>query len=257
MGQPYGQPAAPVVPGTGGKSKTGLIIGIIIGVLVLVGGIVALVLVLNNQKSDEKTADNNQSSQTENKETPKQETPKSIKIDYDGKSFSISKNYGDTMKSVAAAGFDLYNIDDDFKQAKVTDLDNFLETNRETTTTTSVNLYIFDADGEDDIITFSAIVPYEKSGELVPYKDFELYNVNIDAPYEETITFSINGAEFTTDSTTKDDLVKLYGESKDITTLTKGEALGYAIAGFEVTFFMKEDESSVLKLNFVTLDPKF
>ena len=123
------------------KSKTGLIIGIIIAILIIIA-IVALIIILNNKpKTDEQTKTDVPSANVEPTK-PEESDEDAIKlttkdgemtIDIDGETVTIKKNFKDAAESFLDAGYVIKYQDEDSSEETIIAKDNFDKFFKQTT----------------------------------------------------------------------------------------------------------------------------
>ncbi len=203
MGQPYGQPAVPPK-----KSKTGLIIGIVVALIVIIAVVVVLIVVLG-KKDDKPSTDTNTSNDTSqqdkgNSKSNEQNAKSSYEISYDGKTFTYTTGYADTVKSMFNAGLVLHYKDSAYKEYTITDVDSYLAT--PLTKDGFAVVYVNDDRG----IKIIDLQGYDAHAEN-PKTYADLKDNTLSFSLSATGQTTIDGKAVTIGTTTHDEVVQLFG----------------------------------------------
>ena len=235
------QPIQPAAPSTS-KSKTGLIIGIVVGIAVLIGIIVGVILVFNNKpenKSDDQPTDNAATSNTPDE--PDENKIGTLSVGYKDKNFIVSSSFSDTVRS-ANSSFEIHCRCNSFEYEKITDLDTYLDLESDDRLDQRAHAYILDknADYENRVIDIQGGLSPKKQGKITPFKDFDLLHVDLESTIG-SVTYSIDGYQFTTKVTTKSEIFAHFGDptfddERSYFELTTFERNGFTIIfEFDIT----------------------
>ncbi|MBR5419399.1 hypothetical protein IK110_04100 [Candidatus Saccharibacteria bacterium] len=277
-------PATPIMPAAK-KSHTGLIVGIIIAAVALIAATVILVIVLvnNNPNSDQKTDDTSKNvkqplkkkdvedepkntdekpedvdddkdededegegeDKNEDEEKPADDNQSGFTLSIQDKSFKFSKNYVETIKSALNAGYTMEYSDTAYKSHDLTKdtLNDYLAIE---TKYGSTDAAIVDANG-DDVLQIYGSKDYslkgaDASNKVSAAKFEKIY-------YHSTLPLTLPGGhKVSCYNTTKQDVVKIYGEAKE----SSAGIVHYHKDGLDLAFHF--DSQNTVSAIFIRID---
>ena len=229
-------------PNTPQKSKTGLIIGVIVAAVLIAAIAIAMIFMLGGKKDDGNSNQQNQQSQHHMKEVVNGK----VSIEYNGKAIEITKSYATTLKNFINNGFIVTANDekDDYADLVLTstNLNDYLARTLNQDSTTSVDV----SESEDQaVVNMTAHIAFSNKATEVKYSELEVMEV-----YLEPLTYTINGTEFKAADASYNEIKAVFGETKEYDEVN--EVYIYEnIGDFEYDFFMKDK-----KVDFIVIQPK-
>ena len=239
---PYLNDEAGATPNTPQKSKTGLIIGIIVAVVLIAAIAIAMIFILGGKKDDGNNNQQSQRSPHHMKEVKNGE----VSIKYNEKEIKITKSYANTLKSFIDSELVVVANDekDDFADFSLTsaNLDTYLSRTLKQDETTSVDV----SESEDQAIAnMTAHIAFSNKEAEVKYSDLEVMEV-----YLEPLTYTMNGTEFKATDANYDDIKAVFGDAEEYDE--ENDVYIYKnIGDFEYDFFMSDK-----KVDFIVIQPQ-